>query len=405
MTSAVNKDSLSLESVEVSTEWSSKSLDKTCEIDVEQPINDSTDFNDGKDDEGSSLDDDSDASLLSDISIKSEKPSTEPDDRQSTTTSNSKRVLGVFLIICSTCMFSGLHAGVRYISSKLGVSVLVVSFIRGVFQVIVLLALILYLGYHQMIIELTANSYKLLALRGIFGALAMCTKFFCLSKLSVGVSSALFSTTPMFAMLIGACLLNEKLTPSSYISLALTTAGALIVAVSTSAPESSAMPSSQSDSMIGVAVGLISSLMVAFVYITIRGMGEQVHFLLSMMSFGLFSIIVPPILQLLDSNTTTVTQVFQFFKLSIHTVFTTANMLMAMGIVFAFAFSAAVFLNRGVQLVTAGQAAVIRMWDIPFNFLTGWIVLREQPLSWMEAIGCVLITIGVYVNARDNSKN
>lgn len=410
MISSMNKDSLSLESVPLNTEWTSKPRAKTGEGDVKQTINHYTDLRNGKDNENSTLDvkiamNHCNPSLPSYISIESEIPSAKVDERQSTTTSDSKRLLGVFLILCSTGLFSGLHASVRHISSKLGISILVVSFLRGVFQVLVVLAAILYLGYHEMINGLTANSYKLLALRGLFGAMAMCTKFFCLSQLSVGVSSALFSTTPMFAVLIGACLLNEKVTSSGYVSLALTTAGALIVAMSTSSPEGSPIFDSQSNSMAGVSLGLSTSLLTAFVYTMIRGMGEQVHFLLSLMSFGLFSIIVPPIFQLLYSDTSTVTQVFHFFKSSLHTVFTTANIAMAMAIVVIFAFSAAAFLNRGVQLVTVGQSAVIRTWDIPFNFLTGWIVLGEQPLSWGEAIGCVLITIGVYVNAKDNSKD
>lgn len=318
--------------------------------------------------------------------------------------------LGQTLVILSTLAFSAVHASVRYLCERQGLSFLVVAFVRGLLQVTALTLILCFVGFRPMLARVCATPYamSLLILRGVLGVLGICARYYTLSKLSVGTSSALCSTTPMFAMLIGCVFLHrsDQLKWCSYLSLALTTVGAISVGFSSSSSSSSSASSlvtgeiNDSDSLLGVACGLLSSFFVAGVYSVIRRMGDDVHFLLSMLSFGLCSTVVPVVLEVVSLDVNEIGPNMNAFKASLGQLVQSREMVIAMGCVFVFAFVGALFLNRGVQLVTASQAAIIRMWDIPLNFVAGWIVLGEQPAGWTQLGGCALITLGVYVNAR-----
>lgn len=58
-----------------------------------------------------------------------------------------------------------------------------------------------------------------------------------------------------------------------------------------------------------------------------------------------------------------------------------------------FGFAAALCMNRGTQFLSATRVGMLRSFDIPINFLAGYLLLGEFPQAPQQLIGCALIGV------------
>lgn len=300
-------------------------------------------------------------------------------------TSKKSAFLPTLLILLSSLLFSGMHICVRNATTVHHISVLLIAFSRGLFQFFVSGALIVFLGFHALTSSLTSVSILTLALRGILGALATVCKYAALSRLPVAVASALFATSSLFAMLFGYLFVGEVLSLRDGVALIITTLGAGLVG----SRAGLVFDRSDDGHGFGVTLALLAASLTGATFVTIRKLGSKVHFLLSMFALSVGSMVAPVALQAAEGGRFLGSEVPGLGREEV----------MALGGVGMFAFAAAACINRGLQMTTAGRAALLRTCDIPVNFVVAAVVLGEVPNDMRQVVGCVLIAMSMYVVA------
>ena len=116
------------------------------------------------------------------------------------------------------------------------------------------------------------------ATRSAMGMLGMLTNFGATILLPLAVATILGFTTPLFAVVLSALVLKEKIGPWRWLAVALGFAGVLVIA----------RPGAMPIAPLGAAVGLASGLMVAIVAIQLRDMGATETPLCVVFWFSLF---------------------------------------------------------------------------------------------------------------------
>lgn len=235
-----------------------------------------------------------------------------------------------------------------------------------------------------------------MVLRGLIGSLAMLSKYESLSRLPIGVAVSLFSTTPLFAAFFGFVLVGEKLSNADLVSMAICLSGGLLIGIS----EGSMKLDGQ---LLGVILGISGAALTALVFVTIRAIGTQVHFFLSVLALSIGAMFIPFAVGVLREGDVGDAWVFIFENLE--KALSTREGSLAVAGVGCFAFAAAMCLNRALQLLGAGKAAIIRTFDIPINFITGFLVMGELPHATGQFAGCVLITAGILINVVGKGKS
>lgn len=344
------------------------------------------------DTEQSSYDVDDNSELA--VSLHEGLSENEREDVQASNESKSHR-WGVVIVLISAFLFSGMHIGARISTTTFSISPIFVASYRGLTQFILAALAICLVGSRRILSVLTTKTLWMLFLRGVWGAISSLCKYYALSKLPVGICSALFATTPIFAALIGRFFIGERLTRHDLISLSLCMSGTILVGVSS--PTHSPVASVSYDHVLGVSAALLAAFCTASVYVLIRSMGAKVHFLLSVVSLGIMAMITPILLKLIQDQNPLKTAAF--FSETFTNSFSQSGPATTLVCVSLFSFCAASFLNRGLQLIPAGKTATLRTLDIPINFLTGFLVLGENPDTITQVVGSLLIAIGAYVIA------
>lgn len=232
--------------------------------------------------------------------------------------------------------------------------------------------------------ERAKPSIMTLALRGILGALSMVCKYTALSRLPVAVASALFCTSPLFAMVFGYMFVGEVLTLRDGVALLITTLGAGVMG----SRAGLISDRTDDDHGFGVILGLLAASLTGATFVTIRKLDSKVHFLFSVFALSVGSMVAPLALQAAEGGRLFVSEVPGLGRRAV----------MALGGVGTFAFGAAACLNRGLQMTTAGRAALIRTCDVPVNFVVAVVVLGV-PNEMRQIVGCGLIAMNTYVVA------
>lgn len=321
---------------------------------------------------------------------------------QSNTPSTLRRYGPPILIICASILFSGMHNCVRLATYGYKIPFLFIVVIRGIFQFALVTLVIVILGTEAVNITLSQKSKFLLCLRGLSGALAMTAKFGSLARLPVPVATSLFANTPIFASILGWLLLREKMTRIDIFALCASTVGSVMVGLTGKNGETSmGSVTLERSHIIGVLLGLGGAMAAATTFTIMRGMGERVHFLLSVFSHGIAMALLPTVCTLV--STRDFGEAVQFYE---------TPLLEAGRIVYAplagvllFSFAAALFQNRGAQLLSAGRVGVLRTLDIPINFLVAYIFLGEFPDSTLQLAGCAIILVGTILMSYNAMKN
>lgn len=309
--------------------------------------------------------------------------------------SNFQHFFGIFLIIASSAMFGAAQTCVRYATTNFSSSPLFLAFLRGCIQFILVTIIVILLGFRNLISTLTSRSIALLILRGVLGSLSMVCKYASLSKLPIVMSTSVFSTTPVFATLYAWVFLSETLSTYDISALVLCLLGTFLIASSSSPVAWFHFPPFSTPQIDGVAFSLLAAALSAGVIVAVRAMGTKVHFLLNVFSISIGSILAPWFI--VASSGGDVWHAFDFFSSSLHAYKWNSHqqyILLGIGV---FSFLASMCFNKGLQLVKAGKGATLRTLDIPINYVFGALFLGELPNKIGQLVGCLLITVGIYL--------
>ncbi len=129
----------------------------------------------------------------------------------------------IALALVATAIFTSMHALVRYVSAEL--HPFEIAFFRSLFALAAVTPLLLRAGPAVL---LTQNP-RLLALRGLTGALSLLTWFYGLSVVPIAVATALSFTSAIFAAIGATIFLRERMRARRWCAVALGFAGTLVI--------------------------------------------------------------------------------------------------------------------------------------------------------------------------------
>lgn len=300
-----------------------------------------------------------------------------------------QRFMPSFFILCSSVLFSSMQSSVRYTNTNFGISPIFLTFFRGIVQTAFATIIILVFRNSTMSVSLDRRAIFLVMLRGVLGSVSILLKFAALTRLPVAIASSLFSTTPIFASLLGWAFLREGLTPTDKWALVMTTSASVLICASEVTVEPVAGTSSRLFHIVGVIFALCGAVTTASAFVLMRAMGTRVHFLFSVFTLGVCCAVSPFILYLFQSGDLRGTATF-FFGTLVHAE---KGAYFGFFCVVIFAIGGAMCFNRGAQLTAAGKIAMLRTFDIPISFLVAFLFLGEFPHSFAQLLACLLIAV------------
>ncbi|CAN8072810.1 unnamed protein product [Agarophyton chilense] len=214
-------------------------------------------------------------------------------------------------------------------------------------------------------------SYRLLlAVRGVFGTIAMVLCFHSLSYLPAGEATAIFAFSPVITILLLKFVLNET---TSIWDMALALVGILGIWLI-------AAPSSVGDQhIIGALMLLIAACFAAAGYVCVRGMGTQVHFMLSVFALGVIGV---PVTAVLGG------------KEAFHQILTNHKGTGILTLGSFAAFFAQSCLNKGLQSCKAGKGIIMKNLEVPLAYTLGLLFLDERP-AMLRVFGSILVISAV----------
>ncbi len=149
---------------------------------------------------------------------------------------------------------------VKY-TAQTGVALAEILFWR---QLVIVPLLLIWLGRRGQLFRLRTDRLPIHARRAAFGVIGMTLNFGAVMLLPLAEATTLGFTTPIFAVILSALLLREKIGPVRWLAVALGFAGVIII----TQPGHSTIP------LYGAAVGLSAGFMVALISIQIRDLAR-----------------------------------------------------------------------------------------------------------------------------------
>jgi drug/metabolite transporter (DMT)-like permease len=259
-------------------------------------------------------------------------------------------------------------------TAQSGVALAEILFWRQALTVPILLA---WLGWGGQISRLRTNRLPIHGRRAVIGVTGMFLNFGAVTLLPLAEATTLGFTTPIFAVILSALLLREKIGPVRWLAVALGFAGVIII----TQPGHSTIP------LTGAAVGLAAGFMVALISIQVRDLARTDEPLSIVFWFAALSV--------------------PFLALALPSVVSRHSpqqwaLLMAIGVIG----------GGGQLLLTAslrfGQVASVIVMDysaLIWATLFGWLVWDHLPpaATWLGAP--VIIAAGIVIVWREHRLN
>jgi len=315
----------------------------------------------------------------------------------------SPDLLGFLYNCISALMFSFMTLIVKLAGSFVGPFELVVA--RSIVQLVLCTATILIFGHPKR--PLGPLWWKdsriswLLVLRGFIGILAMCCYFVSLSMLQLGEGVLVSFLAPVSTAIWGRILLKESISALEIVGMVFALAGVILVArppfifgfdeessslfslsgsfssfsMDSLASGRSSLPSAWTRT-IGVAIGVLNTIIVGSAYSLTRKIGKSVHPMVVVNWLSIMGILVP-ILPIAFYEGFVVPQGTQWL------------LLLALGVV---AFLAQTTLTLALQTGTAGRVTVANYTQIVWAFIWGLVFLGEKP-ELTSLLGTLLIAV------------
>lgn len=215
---------------------------------------------------------------------------------------------------------------------------------------------------------------RLVVFRGLFGALSMIASYIAISLTGPGRATLLGNTYPLFVAVFGALFFGERLKPLTLASIAVCTAGAVLVMRDGSG-------AALSGDLLALASAVLAGVAVNFVRKASSG-GENPFILyLSPCVFGL------PVLFAAPPPTGPVGLAPVLFVIGVGVLSFVAQALMAVG----------------YRSVPAGRGSVVFYWETALTVLLGFLLAGER-LNLRFLAGLVVILGGLWLNRERTGK-
>ena len=222
-----------------------------------------------------------------------------------------------------------------------------------------------------------SQHFKLLNLRGLLGGIQIYLYFLTMQFLPISMATALFMTTPIYTLVLGAVFLKEQISKTKISAVFISIIGIVMV----SHPNTW---SSNPHDLYGSLCAIGEAISTAFIIIVIKKIGD-VHYSILVFYLSAFMFVLG-------------------LGLSLSTGFAsmTFNQLILVLLCCISAFLGQALLNAGVQSVSSVTSMTVRSLDVVFAFLFS-IVLGDEIL-FLSVVGACFVLLGSYIVASQPSQ-
>lgn len=291
-----------------------------------------------------------------------------------TTPAPSSDLHGYFLMCLSTIGFSGSSFFTHIAEHTYSFPATSSACIRGtVHTLFATVYLISFLPVRALFSRLTPHQRRTLIFRGFVGAIDVCFLLMALRLLPVGDAVTIFFCSPVITMLMSHYVLSEPFSRLELLAGIICFSGVALISRPGSGPVIDT-----TDRLLGSFCAFAAAVLSSMVFVAVRSMGTGVHFMVSVLSLSVATILVSAGLGGALSPAGLVRM--------------KEGALAALGAAL-FSFSGQCFLNKALQLCRAGPGTLIRNLDVPITYLLGLLFLGEKP-SWFSLVGSCLVLTG-----------
>jgi drug/metabolite transporter (DMT)-like permease len=278
--------------------------------------------------------------------------------------------LGIRYVLASALAFSVMSLFVKWAGARLPSQEIV--FARSVLSFAMSFALLRNSG-----VSPWGNRRRLLVLRGLYGFGGLSCAYYALTHLPLAEATLLSYLHPIFTSILAVRVLGEKPDPRLALSIAISTAGVVLVTRPFGLLGAGAQPLDP----VAVAVALGGALFVASAYVGVRQLSRTEHPLVIVLYFPMIAApaSLPATLQ--------------------GGVWPVGLEWVALAGTAVFAQLGQIWITRGLGLVPAGRATTISYAQIVFAALWGLVLFGEVPGPATLA-GAALIVAGTMISAR-----
>lgn len=290
---------------------------------------------------------------------------------------------GVLFMLISAFCFALMNAFAKALNDA-GVPPMESVFWRSIIMVIIALAIYIFAFFKERFSKNNAAKPKKtyekggwfsLFIRVVMGGLSFLAVFYNISTIPLGTAAAFAQTMPIYAVILGAIFLKERLTPAIIIATIIGFIGILLIS----------NPRLNGISLVNVAVGIFSGLSLAIAFVSLRGLSRHFSTLFIILAFGVGNAILGALGMLLPL------QGVGGFVLPGGREWV---LILCMG---GFGTLGQVFLNRAYLYAPVGIVAPIDYTRILFSLLFG-ILLGDALPNLLTTSGILLIiTSGVLI--------
>lgn len=290
--------------------------------------------------------------------------------------SHPRETFGYLLMFCSAFCYGTMQLVIRLATGYNAFAPASVSVLLGVATASFALGSILTSSEARARIARTERTdLPLVALRGFLGGTGMFLIIVSLGMIPLGTQTSLYCLCPIFAVAMSSVILGEEFGACEMVAAVLSFVGIGFVGNPTLQIDLSALRSSSY--LYGCVIAVMSGWVIAGAYVTVKSLGKRVHYMLSVLSVGIWSFLVGVAMGGADPRL--------LFENPMQTAF------VAVGCIFGV--MSQCFLNKGFQYCRAGTGAMIRNADVPISYLFGVLFLEEIP-NYVSLFGSTLVTVG-----------
>lgn len=214
------------------------------------------------------------------------------------------------------------------------------------------------------------TQWRLLAVRGVSGGIAVVTYFFAIERLGAAAATVLNYSSPIYAAVFAAWLLKETSTPLRRLGLVVATSGAVFVAFSTGSAANPFVPD------IGAVAGVISAIAGGASMTAIRRLRDDTDAITVFFAFCLVGFLVS--LPLAAPGWVPLSGRASWICLAVGVLSIAGQLLFTWGM--------------GFTSATAGSATTQLVPAVAWTLALGWL---GEPVTTLGVIGAVLCVSGV----------
>lgn len=289
----------------------------------------------------------------------------------------------VFQMLCALCLASCVIT-VRIAQEVHFLDTSVVAFVMGVvLSTLSSLYLAVFPGFRATFCWLRPHHWKLLLLRGIFGAIGLIMVATAVRYMPSGDVDAIEFLGPVITLFTAKIFLGEIITASGVFAAIISFIGAIIITfpASPSSAESSGTIASSSR-FIGSMCALAAAIVISFAFLTLRSL-SRVHFMTVVLSLGLFCSMSGVLLGgVVTPSVVSSNPVGLFYAL----------------VAAIAAFAGQCFTCIGFKYCRANTGAVVRTLEVLFVYIGAMLLFDERPTVF-KALGSSMVVTGAVVIA------